>query len=175
MTSHGALEMLDGVSDTGPLIHLDEIQQLEIIPQLFNQVFIPDYVIREISNQTVHSFTQKNPDTFVIEPIQEEALFTAKDTFSSYRLHLADLAVIISLANHSEAVAITDDLELRKAVESSGRIAVGSVGLFFRAYKLGILSKDQLRTVVGLLFNDSTLYLSSAFRSSVLMMIDSIL
>lgn len=165
--------MPDAVSDSGPLIHLDEIQQLSLLALVFTKIHIPEQVLREISNVTVHAFIQQHTEIILIEQVPEQSLFSVKDTFPGFRLHLADFAVISILCKNENATAITDDLELRKAIESSGRAAVGTVGILFRAYKQGGLAKDQLRNFIGLLFNDSSLYLSSAFRNRVLAMIES--
>ncbi|MDD2367478.1 MAG: hypothetical protein PHN84_15105 [Desulfuromonadaceae bacterium] len=75
---------------------------------------------------------------------------------------------------HIEAVAVTDDLALRKAIESSERTVVGTIGLLFRARSLRLIDKVQLSQLINHVFDDSTLYLNSAFKSRVLMMLDSI-
>ncbi len=75
------------------------------------------------------------------------------------------------LYNYENAIAITDDMDLRKQIESSGRTVIGTVGILFKAYKQGTLDGNMLRNLVDLLFNDSSLYLSSAFKKKVLSMI----
>jgi len=64
-------------------------------------------------------------------------------------------------------------MELRKAVESASRIVVGTVGVLvlFRAYNQEPISENELRNLVDSLFNDSSLYLSSAFKKKVLNMV----
>jgi hypothetical protein len=54
--------MADAVSDAGPLIHLDELRQLDLLTNIFKHIYIPEHVIREISNATVHAFIQKKSD-----------------------------------------------------------------------------------------------------------------
>ena len=166
--------MHDAVFDTGPLIHLHEIDQLKIITSVFTSIQIPDQVVREITNPPILSFIQQYSESINIHPISEPDLFATKDAFSTFRLHLADLAVLMLLKIHIEAVAVTDDLALRKAVESSGRTVVGTIGLLFRAKSLRLIDKFQLSQLVNQVFDDSTLYLNSAFKSRVLMMVDSI-
>ena len=59
--------MAEAVSDTGPLIHLDEIRQLDLLlTDTFTRIYIPKHVIREISNATVHAFIHKNPEIISI-------------------------------------------------------------------------------------------------------------
>lgn len=166
--------MHDAVFDTGPLIHLHEIDQLKIITSVFASIQIPEQVVREITNPPVLSFIQQHSENINIHPISEPDLFATKDAFSNFRLHLADLAVLMLLNIHIEAVAVTDDLALRKAIESSGRTVVGTIGLLFRAKSLRLIDKFQLSQLINQVFDDSTLYLNSAFKSRVLNMVDSI-
>lgn len=165
--------MHDAVTDTGPFIHLDEIQQLDLLTAVFNTIRVPEQVIRELSNQTAQIFIEQNLESILVERVPDEALFAAKDAYPGFRLHLADLAIVVLLTKYSQAIACTDDLELRKAIESSGRTVVGTIGILFRSYKMSIITNEQLRSLIDLIFNDSSLYLSSAFKGQVLNMINS--
>ncbi len=100
--------MAEAVSDTGPLIHLDEIRQLNLFTDVFTRIYIPEYVVREISNITVHAFILQNPDSISIAKVPPQSLFSAKEASTGFRLHLADLAVIAVLYNYDNAIAITD-------------------------------------------------------------------
>lgn len=67
---------------------------------------------------------------------------------------------------------LADDLKLRKAIESLGRGVIGSVGILIRGYREKMLTNEELRKSVYMLFNDSNLYLSSAFRKKVLKLVE---
>ena len=166
--------MHDAVTDTGPFIHLDEIQQLDLLTAVFNSVRVPEQVIRELSNQTAQTFIEQNPESIFVERVPDEALFAAKDAYPGFRLHLADLAIVVLLTKYIQTVACTDDLELRKAIESSGRTVVGTIGILFRSYKISFITNEQLRSLIDLIFNDSSLYLSSAFKNRVLNIVNSL-
>lgn len=166
--------MPDAIADTGPFIHLDEIKHLQLLPAIFNMIHVPAQVIRELANQTAQTFIEQNPESIQIEKVPDESLFTAKDTYPGFRLHLADLAIVILLNKYDRAIACTDDLELRKAIESSGRTVVGTIGILFRSHKMGIISIEQLQSLMDLIFNNSSLYLSSAFKGRVSAIINSL-
>jgi len=170
----GVLAMHDAVFDTGPLIHLHEIAQLKIIISIFKTIQIPEQVVREITNDPIISFIQQHSEKIIIHPISEPDLFATKDAYSNFRLHLADLAVLILLNINTDAFAATDDLALRRAVESTGRTVVGTIGLLFRAKTLQLIDKIQLSQLINQVFDDSTLYLNSAFKNRVLVVVDSI-
>jgi predicted nucleic acid-binding protein len=158
----------EAVTDTGPFIHLDEIQHLELLPAVFKTIIVPEQVIRELTNPSARTFIEQHPKSILIEPVPDETLFATKDAYSGFRLHLADLAILVLINKYDQAIANTDDLELRKAVESSGRTVVGTIGILFRSYKMNIISNEQLRSLIDLIFNDSSLYLNGAFKSRVL-------
>lgn len=62
---------------------------------------------------------------------------------------------------------LTDDMELRKALESRGHEAVGSIGVAVRAYKVGKLTREGLEDLIDDLFSRSSLHLSKGFRQFV--------
>lgn len=170
--STGAWAMPEAVVDTGPLIHLDEIDQLLLLLAVFPTIHIPEAVVGELTNQKAKAFISQYADKIKTITVSDQALFSAKDAHAGFRLQLADLAVLALIQQIADAVAVTDDLELRKAIEQSGRTVTGTVGILFRACKLQIINADQLRDAVDRLFDDSSLYLSSAFKSRVLAMIE---
>lgn len=174
MISIGAWAMPEAVVDTGPLIHLDEIDQLLLLLAVFPATHIPEAVVGELTNQKAKAFISLYADRIKTIAVSDQALFSAKDAHAGFRLQLADLAVLALVRQIPDAIASTDDLELRKAIEQSGRTVTGTVGVLFRAYKLQIIGADQLRDAIDRLFDDSSLYLSSAFKTKVLEMIRSL-
>jgi len=164
----------DAVVDTGPLIHLHEVDSLELITAVFSNLHLPEYVFTEIHNDLIRQFIRRYTDQITIHRVLEPELFTTKDSYSAFQLHLADLAVLNLLIKIADAFAVTDDLSLRRAIESKGRIVVGTIGILFRAYKLELINNPQLTMLINRIFNDSTLYLNRAFKARVLEMIDSL-
>jgi len=169
---HGVLAVHDAVIDTGPLIHLHEIDRLDLVTAVLRNIHLPEHVEREIRNEPIIQYIHQNTDRITIHPIQEPELFSTKEAYSGFHLQLADLAVLALLTKIVDACAVTDDLELRKAVESNGRTSVGTIGMLFSGYRLSVINKPQLRQLVNQVFNDSSLYLSSAFRSRVLAIVE---
>jgi hypothetical protein len=90
------LAVLDAITDTGPFIHLDEIKYLELLPVVFKTIIVPEQVTRELSSPSARSFIENNLKSIIVEPVQDEALFTAKNASSGFRLHLADLAIMVN-------------------------------------------------------------------------------
>ena len=166
--------MYSAVFDTGPLIHLHEINQLELVITVFNTLHLPEQVKREIRNEAIIQFLKDKITCVSVHSVNEPELFATKEAYSGFQLHLADLAVLSLLPKINNAVAVTDDLALRSAVESGGRIAVGTIGILLNGYKRGVFSKLLLIKLLGLVFNDSSLYLSSAFKTKVLNIVETL-
>lgn len=166
--------MRNAVFDTGPLIHLHEINRLELVITVFNTLHLPEQVKREIRNEAIIQFLQQNTTCVSIHSVNESELFVTKEAYSGFQLHLADLAVLSLLPKIKNAIAVTDDLALRKAVESSGITTVGTIGILLNAYKRGVIDKSQLVKLLDLTFNDSSLYLNSAFKTRVLNIVETL-
>ena len=149
--------MHHAVFDTGPLIHLHEINRLELVITVFIMLHLPAQVKREIRNEAIIKFLQQNTTCISVHSVNEPELFAMKEAYSRFQLNLADLAVLSLLPKIKDAVAVTDDLALRRAIESGGRTAVGTIGILFNGYKRGVIDKPQLVKLLDLTFNDSSL------------------
>ena len=99
----------------------------------------------------------------VEEPIWQKLL---RD--SEPQIHPAD-AQVAALASErgQHRPVLTDDLALRRVVEKRDGLVVGSVGVLVRAYKAWGWEKSRLHESVDLLFSQSTLHISPAFRGYV--------
>jgi hypothetical protein len=52
------------VSDSGPLIALERIQQLQLLPELFARILIPPAVEKEVAS------LRKSPDWVLVQPLR---------------------------------------------------------------------------------------------------------
>lgn len=158
---------LEAVSDTGPVRHLWEIQQQRILT-LFSTIYLPNQVKEELSLQDVwQNLDQAVLDCFRVESVADSEIQKMSVTKAFTELQPADIAVIALAKSLNPSAVLTDDLDLRKALESLGLTAVGSVGLLIRAFKNGHFGKPELEVLIDGLFTGSTLYLSPAFKQRV--------
>jgi predicted nucleic acid-binding protein len=93
-------------------------------------------------------------------PAWQEVLTTA-----GAPIQPADAQVFV-LARDSgfQSLVLTDDLVLRRLLESQGTRVTGTVGVLIRAYSSGRISRADLDSSIAALFDASSLHLSRGFR-----------
>lgn len=157
------------VSNTGPVRHLFEIGQVQTLT-LFSDIYFPKQVKDELTAQGMWGSLERAAGRCMhVEYVSDADVDALLTTFTSFKLHRADASVAKRL---KPSAVLTDDLNLRKALESLGLTAVGSVGILIRCFKLGRFGKSELEAMLDTLFTGSTLYLSKAFKARVKAMID---
>lgn len=161
--------MSEAISDTGPILHLAEIGALSVLT-IFKKVHVSNLVDEELLSYGIDLAVegQRWPElTFEMKAVDQERVTELLRELAAFELHRAD-ASIIALADDLRIKPIlTDDMELRKALESRGHEAVGSIGVAVRAYKLRKLTREALEDLIDDLFSRSSLHLSKGFRQYV--------
>lgn len=164
-TSSGASRVPETVSDTGPVLHLQEIGKLAILA-ILAPLLLPDLVVEELAVRGTR-----------IDRLREQGIpFTVLTVDPlAWREVLRDIAPHIQPADAQvftlvrdrgfSPLALTDDLALRRLLETHGGLVVGTVGILLRAYGQSLISRSDLSAAFEDLFHSSSLHLSSAFRS----------
>lgn len=153
--------MPETISDTGPVLHLHEIGRLDTLATVSPLVF-PSRVWDELRRRGLDEGPFQRSDLpFKVSPAIQD-LVSSPETL---RLQPADVEVfLLAEEMHFEPLVLTDDLALRRLLESRGAMVAGSIGILIRAYAVGKLSREELRTSSEALLEDSSLHLSRAFR-----------
>jgi predicted nucleic acid-binding protein len=159
------------VCDTGPLTHL---WQIDLWPAfvVFDETHMPVQVVDEVQHHVdldqLQHFTRVQIHT--VSPTQVATVRQAQP--QDTRLHVTDFAVLALAQTLTHDLVLTDDLDLRRALEAQHLRPMGSVGVLVSAYKTRLIDRDQLTQSIDKLFTQSTLYLSPQFKSSVRHLID---
>jgi predicted nucleic acid-binding protein len=75
--------------------------------------------------------------------------------------------IVLAQSSQFRKPILTDDLALRRRLESHAATVVGSVGVLVRAYTSGRLSRNSLESAIDALFTASTLHMNRAFRAYI--------
>ncbi|MHB9038409.1 MAG: hypothetical protein ACYC64_17295 [Armatimonadota bacterium] len=155
------------VSDTGPILHLAEIERATCL-NCVDAVVISAQVRAELRQHAVHdTVIQALNGLIQVERVTLSEIAAQRIRLQGFSLHTADLSVAALAERLRPDVILTDDLQLRKALETQGHKVVGSVGVMVRAFSCGIINKAELHTAIDELLDGSSLYTSRAFRKHV--------
>lgn len=138
------------VADTGPLIHLDEIDALHVLSTI-DHVLLPQAVYDELAAGTVPP---------ALGDIEYE-LVEADAAALEVELDPGETAALAVAAERS-AVFLTDDLAARNAATERGVEVHGSIGILVLAYSRGELSKSAAIDHMRALQAETSLFITDA-------------
>lgn len=124
------------VSDSTALIILFDLERLELLENLFDEVYITPIILEEISVK----YPVVLPSFIKIERIKNDELFNALT-------RLLDLgeSEAITLAKERSLPIIIDEKRGRKIAKNMGLKVIGLLGLVYLNVKQGFLTKDEAR------------------------------
>ena len=167
-TLTGPFKVPDAITDTGPPLHLHEIDRLSAL-RSFEQLRMPPLVVKELSGfglVPARLFPETDPRIVVTPPENNSWQELLQD--GGPRIQPADAQVLVLARQvRFQLPVLTDDLSLRRRVEGEGGTAVGSLGILLRSFRDQALSREELEDAVERLMTGSTLHLSAAFRAYV--------
>jgi predicted nucleic acid-binding protein len=145
------------VCDAGPLIHLDELDSLDLLSG-FSRILIPEVVWNEalgyrpgIERFRALRFEKVPPSEIISDRLKALGrLFT---------LHRGEIDALALCFKQKDPVLLTDDTSARLAARQAGIKTHGTIGLILRAIRLGLRSPDDVIELLQLLPNKSTLYI----------------
>ncbi len=126
------------VCDTTVLLYLGRIGQIDLLPALFDPVWVPEPVRLELDMGRLLRRDTVDPKDL---PWATLVLVTQVmiDTLPPNRLGPGEQAVIAYANVHKGSVAGLDDLRARQLAESLGLTVAGTLGLLLRAKRAGIV------------------------------------
>ncbi len=144
--------MIDAVSNSGPIMHLNEIGALKTF-RIFKQVYIPP----EVEKETVHI---KKPSVIQIGELSAAAKDLAKLLIIENAVDMGEAQAIALAASRGIRIFLTDDLAARDAAKQQNLEPHGTLGILLRAFREGIITKSAAISSVELLHTSSTLFLT---------------
>jgi len=119
------------VSNSSPLIALDRIEQLSLLPSLLRRVWIPPAVRYEV-------FGSSSLPDWITEQALTQPLVPR---IAAVRLGPGERETIALALEMSAGEVILDDLSARRLAISLGLSPIGTLGLLLRAKRQGLISR----------------------------------
>lgn len=154
------------VSNTTPLIALADIGQLDLLRQLYEEIYVPIAVMNEIESEPARTLVDNAPwiKKLSITATDQKALFRS-------RLHAGEVEAIILAGEIGADLMIMDDNAAKKTAKYLGLNVTGSLGILVKAKKMGYIEK--VSTLMDKLIEDG-LYIDQKTRQMVLALADEI-
>lgn len=127
------------VCDTTLWLYLGRIQRIELLPDLYAPIYIPEMVLVELDMGRLLRSDTLDPRA---SPWVKSVIVTADDLarLPFNRLGTGERAVIAYAYAHQTMVTGLDDLQARQLAESLGLHVVGIPGVLLRAKRAGLLA-----------------------------------
>lgn len=129
--------------NTSPIIGLLAINRLDLLPQLFEKVIIPDAVYRELcsDDQGKRECEIKQINAYVEQGVIEKYTVKNEDLVKKLygRLHYGELEVIIGAKELQLPMAIIDERAARKVATDFLVDTIGILGILTVAKKEGLI------------------------------------
>ncbi|PSP82797.1 nucleic acid-binding protein [Halobacteriales archaeon QS_6_64_34] len=142
---------LAAVSDAGPLIHLAEIDSLELL-STFDTLLVPETVYREVETGGV-------PDR--LADLSYELVEADESRIGAEELDAGERAAL-AIADERGIVLLTDDLAAREAASDADVEVHGSIGIIALSYGRGLLDRDESASRMRALQHETSLFVTEA-------------
>lgn len=153
-------QAIEAVADAGPLIHLYEIDAIDLL-KVFSIVHIPERVVDEI-RATIHTDLSKQVGSSKKHRVGRNDLAAFVQQNQLEGLHAGELAALFLCRSLSIATLLTDDLAVRHQAKNLGITPAGSLGIVVRAYHLEYISRESAVSSIQALQNVSSLFVTPA-------------
>ncbi|MCL9812756.1 nucleic acid-binding protein [Natranaeroarchaeum aerophilus] len=149
------------VSDAGPLIHLAEIDSLELL-STFDTLLVPETVYREVKAGGVPNGLA-DLSYGLVEA--DERRIEAEELDAGER-------AAIAVAKERGVVLLSDDLAARKAASDAGVEVHGTIGIIALGYSRGLLDRDEAVSRMRALQRETSLFVTEAVVERGIRMLD---
>jgi predicted nucleic acid-binding protein len=133
------------VVNTNPLIALSHIGRLDILKQMYGEIFIPEAVYKELSvkkESICKIAVDKAQDWIIIKKISNQMAKTLYKT----QLHEGEVEVMILTMEMSADVVIIDDANAKKYAKYLELPVTGTLGVLIKAKQRGYV--DELKPIL---------------------------
>jgi|SRR3989338_2016047 len=150
----------EACSDSGPIIHLDEIKKLSLL-NIFSKVIISTIIREELLKYNIENL----PENISINSINKDQIILLSEKYS---LDIGESSVILLCKALKISLMLTDDLDARGAAKQLDLEPVGTIGIVLRCFREDILNKVEAIKIVKDIYDNSSLFITSDLISYVI-------
>ena len=150
------------VSNTGPFIHLSEIDLL-IAFSIFDEILITKEVYEELFKSRI-----RIPKKVKIMRLNSESKDFTKILINQYELGVGEASSIALIVQENSKIFLTDDLDARVIAKNHNIEVHGTIGIILRAFREKIIDKKTAMEKVKLLKERSSLYITTDLINKIL-------
>lgn len=171
MTWNGAsMEMIESmkvVCDAGPIIHLDELNCLDLLTD-FQEIILPDTVWKEIKKHRPSGIARPELSFTRLtgELPANELLITMCRAFS---LDAGETEALALMEKNPKAIFLTDDASARLVAEQMGFRAHGTIGILIRSKRRGLRKNHEIIATLEKIPFKSTLYVKPSLLDEIIL------
>lgn len=156
------------VTDAGPLIHLDELECLELLAD-FSEVRVPEAVWREVEHHRPLALRNTKIPFVRCLPLASERV----DALTAlYTLHAGEHEALCLCLEFPGTLLLTDDTAARLAAKTLAVEAHGTLGLLVRAIRRRQLSKTHVLELLSQVPKRSTLHIRPTLLEEIIRQVD---
>jgi predicted nucleic acid-binding protein len=154
------------VCDAGPLIHLDELQCLDLLAG-HTEILVPEIVWREVKRHRPSALRRRGVPLNRVD-ILPRATRTLSSAIRSYALDAGEAQALRLMQKFREAILLTDDAAARLVAQQLGYNVHGTIGVMVQALPRGKRTKEQLVRALQAIPQRSSLYISARLLDAVI-------
>jgi len=144
------------ISDTGPLIHLSEIDLIKAL-DAFKEIYIPEEVNNELKRNRIDKNVFNNVKIANLGPKFKDV---AEIMVNKFSLDLGEAQAIALSLQEKADYFLTDDLGARTVANAHNIEAHGTVGIILRAFREKIINKKLALEKINELYTSSSLFIT---------------
>jgi predicted nucleic acid-binding protein len=153
------------VCDAGPLIHLDELNCLDLLSD-FQEILLSNAVREEIEKYRPSALTNRElPITVFSQNLFfDETLLTISRAFA---LDQGEIEALALMRMNRHAIFLTDDAAARLAADQMGYRAHGTMGILIRAIRRKQRKPEEILSVLAEVSTKSTLHIKGSLLEEI--------
>lgn len=144
---------MKAVLDSGPVIHLEQIDRLEIL-----EVMQTGHITEEVRGEVGPQIVQKTD--LKVKELKASSKDRAKHLSTKHGIELGESTAIALGKQLGLKLVFTDDLDARKTAENTGLEPHGTLALVTKAYSKDKVGRKEAENIVDSLYRDSSLFIT---------------